>query len=62
YYRPTEVDLLIGDPTKAQTQLGWKPKYDLDALVKEMVEHDVDLFQREKLLHESGFAIKNQYE
>src|SRR5918993_271065 len=54
YYRPTEVDLLIGDPTKSQTQLGWKPKYDLDALVEEMVEHDVDLFKREKLLHESG--------
>jgi GDPmannose 4,6-dehydratase len=62
YYRPTEVDLLIGDPRKSQTQLGWKPKYDLDALIEEMVEHDVDLFKREKLLHESGFTIKNQYE
>ncbi|HTF30716.1 MAG TPA: GDP-mannose 4,6-dehydratase [Flavitalea sp.] len=62
YFRPTEVDLLIGDPTKSHTQLGWKPKYDLDGLVKEMVEHDVQLFKREKLLHESGFSIKNQYE
>ncbi|RYG02691.1 MAG: GDP-mannose 4,6-dehydratase [Chitinophagaceae bacterium] len=62
YYRPTEVELLIGDPTKSQTLLGWKPKYDLDALVNEMVEHDVQLFKREKLLQQSGFSIKNQYE
>jgi GDPmannose 4,6-dehydratase len=41
YYRPTEVDLLIGDPTKSKTKLGWKPEYDLQALVKEMVESDV---------------------
>ena len=43
YYRPTEVDLLIGDPTKSKTQLGWKPKYDLTALVKEMVESDLNI-------------------
>jgi GDPmannose 4,6-dehydratase len=43
YYRPTEVDLLIGDPTKSKTQLRWKPKYDLPALVKEMVESDLRL-------------------
>ena len=46
YYRPTEVDLLIGDPTKAMTKLGWKPKYDLAALVKEMVASDVSLFKK----------------
>jgi GDPmannose 4,6-dehydratase len=46
YFRPTEVDLLIGDPTKANTLLGWKPKYDLPALVKEMVESDVRLFMK----------------
>lgn len=62
YFRPTEVDLLIGDPTKAHTKLGWKPKYDLPMLVSEMVQSDVDLFRREKLLKESGFLIKNQYE
>jgi GDPmannose 4,6-dehydratase len=45
YYRPTEVDLLIGDPTKAMTKLGWEPKYDLAALVKEMVANDVSLFK-----------------
>jgi GDPmannose 4,6-dehydratase len=44
YYRPTEVDLLIGDPTKAKTQLGWQPKYDLTSLVKEMIESDLKLF------------------
>jgi GDPmannose 4,6-dehydratase len=45
YYRPTEVDLLIGDPTKAMTKLGWKPKYNLAALVKEMVFSDLELFR-----------------
>nr|WP_294930730.1 GDP-mannose 4,6-dehydratase [uncultured Flavobacterium sp.] len=44
YYRPTEVDLLIGDPTKSKTQLGWKPQYDLAALVKEMIECDLKLY------------------
>lgn len=43
YYRPTEVDLLIGDPTKSKTKLGWVPKYDLAGLVKEMVENDLKL-------------------
>ena len=62
YYRPTEVDLLIGDASKANTKLGWKPKYDLKMLVKEMVESDVNIFKKEKLLKESGFNIKNQYE
>ena len=62
YYRPTEVELLIGDPTKAQTQLGWKPKYDLAALVKEMVANDVDLFKKEKLLQQSGYYVRNQFE
>lgn len=62
YFRPTEVDLLIGDPTKSQTKLGWKPKYDLAGLVKEMVAADVDLFRREKLLKDSGYMIKNQFE
>lgn len=45
YYRPTEVDLLIGDPTKANTQLNWIPKYDLPALVKEMVYNDLQLLK-----------------
>jgi len=62
YYRPTEVDLLIGDPSKAQTQLKWKPKYDLSALVKEMVANDVELFKKDKLLQESGYYVRNQFE
>jgi GDPmannose 4,6-dehydratase len=62
YFRPTEVDLLIGDPTKSRTKLGWRPKYDLQGLVREMVAADVELFQKEKLLKESGYIIKNQFE
>ncbi len=62
YYRPTEVDLLIGDPTKAKTKLGWKPKYDLPTLVKEMVWADIELFRKDQLLKEAGFTIKNEYE
>ncbi len=62
YFRPTEVDLLIGDPTKSKTKLGWEPKYDLRGLVQEMVAADVELFRREKLLKESGYVIKNQFE
>ena len=54
YYRPTEVELLIGDPTKAMTKLGWKPKYDLPLLVKEMVESDIKLFKNELLLKQNG--------
>ena len=52
YFRPAEVDLLLGDSTKARTKLGWKPKYDLAALAKEMVKEDLKLAQREKLLKE----------
>lgn len=62
YYRPTEVDLLIGDPTKAHQKLGWKPTYDLPMLIKEMVDSDVQLFRKERILKDSGFYIKNQYE
>jgi GDPmannose 4,6-dehydratase len=57
YYRPTEVDLLIGDATKAYTQLRWKPKYTLAAMVKEMMESDLRLFQKDKILHDAGFDI-----
>jgi GDPmannose 4,6-dehydratase len=62
YFRPTEVELLIGDPTKANTKLGWKPKYDLQMLVEEMVNVDVDAFKKEKLLKEHGYEILNQFE
>lgn len=62
YFRPTEVDILIGDATKARTKLGWTPKYDLAALVKEMVAGDVQNFKANRLLQEAGYSIKNHYE
>lgn len=62
YYRPTEVDLLIGDPTKAMTKLGWKPKYDLAALVKEMVASDLEIFKKELLLKENGYTTSKESE
>jgi len=62
YFRPTEVELLIGDPTKSNTKLGWKPKYDLAGLVNDMMTHDLEHFKKEKLLRESGYVIKNQFE
>jgi GDPmannose 4,6-dehydratase len=62
YFRPTEVDLLLGDASKAKEKLGWEPKYDLPALVSEMVQADLELFQRQKMLLENGFSVVNQYE
>lgn len=62
YFRPTEVDLLIGDPTKSNTKLGWKPKYDLEALVKEMVYEDLKLFKKDKYLLEGGHQVLRQAE
>lgn len=55
YFRPTEVDLLIGDPTKSKSQLGWKPQYDLAGLVSEMVNSDVERVKREMMLQQNGF-------
>jgi len=62
YFRPTEVDLLIGDPSKAKEKLGWEPKYDLQALVKEMVAADLNLFKKDKLLKSKGHQILTQAE
>lgn len=62
YYRPTEVDLLLGDPTKAMTKLNWKPKYDLAALVKDMMKADISLFRRDQLLAQSGHQVLNYFE
>ena len=62
YFRPTEVDLLIGDPTKSNTKLGWYPKHDLASLVKDMMEHDIKLFERDKYLLEGGHKIFNYHE
>ncbi len=62
YFRPTEVELLIGDPTKAMTKLGWKPKYDLALLVEDMVKSDVELFLKDIHLMKGGHRILNQVE
>ena len=62
YFRPTEVDLLIGDASKAKNKLGWFPQFDLEELVAEMVEADVKLMQKECYLKEGGFAIHNYFE
>lgn len=62
YFRPTEVDLLIGDATKAQTKLGWKPKYDLKALVTDMMNADLHLMRKEEYLKKGGFQTLNYFE
>ncbi len=62
YYRPTEVDLLLGDPTKAQQKLGWQPQYDLDALVRDMVRSDLHLAQKDSHLKDGGFRVMNYFE
>ncbi len=62
YFRPTEVELLIGDPTKAKEKLGWEPEYDLPALVKDMMDSDIDLMKREKYLKDGGHRVMNYFE
>ncbi len=57
YFRPAEVDLLLGDSSKARRELGWEPKYDLKALVKEMVSSDLELAKKEKTLREHGYKV-----
>ena len=62
YFRPTEVDLLIGDPTKAKEKLGWVPEIQLEELVQDMMESDLKLFKRDKYLSEGGHDTFNYYE
>ncbi len=62
YYRPTEVDLLLGDPTKANTKLNWKPKYSLPELVEDMMYADLKLFKKDKYLKDGGHEVMNYYE
>jgi len=62
YFRPTEVDLLIGDPTKAKEVLGWEPKTTLKELVKDMMESDLKLMSKNKYLEDNGFKTLNYYE
>ena len=62
YFRPTEVDFLLGDARKAQEKLGWKPEYDLAALVSEMMESDMQLMKKDGFLKENGYTILNYFE
>jgi len=62
YFRPTEVDLLLGDPTKSKTQLGWEPKYDLPLLVKDMVLSDLNLMKKDEYLKQGGYKTLNYFE
>lgn len=62
YFRPAEVELLIGDPTKAKTKIGWEPKVQLPELVKMMVENDINIAQKEQYLKDGGYKIQNYYE
>jgi GDPmannose 4,6-dehydratase len=62
YYRPTEVELLIGDATKAKEKLGWVPKYDLQALVSDMIQSDLQLVKKDNYLKREGFKTLNYFE
>ena len=62
YYRPTEVELLIGDPSKAKQKLGWELEYDLKGLVEDMMSSDVELFKRDQLLLKGGHKVFNYHE
>lgn len=62
YFRPTEVDLLLGDPTKAKTQLGWQPKYDLQALVEDMMQADLNLMKKDEYLKQGDYKTLNYFE
>jgi GDPmannose 4,6-dehydratase len=62
YYRPTEVELLIGNPAKAKAKLGWEPKYDLQALVTDMVQADLNLAKKDEHLKNGGYTTLNYFE
>jgi GDPmannose 4,6-dehydratase len=62
YFRPTEVDLLLGDPTKSKTKLGWQPKYNLQTLVEDMMQADLRLMKKDEYLKDAGFKTLNYFE
>ncbi|RDU71010.1 GDP-mannose 4,6-dehydratase [Helicobacter aurati] len=62
YFRPTEVELLLGDSSKAQRILGWKPKHDLQGLIKDMMKSDMELMKKEKYIRDGGFHIMKYFE
>jgi GDPmannose 4,6-dehydratase len=62
YFRPTEVDLLVGDPNKAKEKLGWVPEFDLKALVDDMMKSDIQLMAKERYVQTGGYRVMNYYE
>ena len=62
YFRPNEVDLLLGDYSKAKEKLGWTPKTSIEELIKDMVKSDIELFEKDRYLKKGGFKIHNTYE
>jgi GDPmannose 4,6-dehydratase len=62
YFRPTEVELLVGDSSKARQKLGWKPEYDLSALCGDMMTNDLNLMKKENYLKDGGYRILNYFE
>ena len=62
YFRPTEVDLLIGDPNKSNTKLGWKPKHTVQTLVEDMMQSDLQLMKRDKFLKDAGHTVLRNFE
>lgn len=62
YFRPTEVELLVGDPSKAKEKMGWQPEHSLEDLVEDMVRHDIEQVKRDQYLKDGGYEIKNYFE
>ena len=62
YFRPTEVDLLLGDPSKAEKELGWRREFELKDLVDDMMQSDLKLMQKDEYLKEGGYSIMNYFE
>jgi GDPmannose 4,6-dehydratase len=62
YFRPTEVDLLIGDPSKSKTKLGWEPRYDLQGLITDMMQSDIKVMKKDAWLKEGGYRTMNYFE
>jgi GDPmannose 4,6-dehydratase len=62
YFRPTEVETLLGDPTKAKEKLGWEPEITFEALVREMIHADLEEAKRDELLHRAGFQVSQHNE
>jgi GDPmannose 4,6-dehydratase len=62
YYRPTEVETLLGDPSKARKKLGWKQEISFEQMIREMVDHDLNEGMRESISRKSGFGVPDSYE